>query len=112
MLIRHGWGAVLVAAGTLAAAYWLLTAVPQEYAPQEDQGAFMAMVSGAEGMGIERMKREVLQLEVPAMQMVNEGIADVVVLAVPGWGGNTSNSGVIMVVRRAARCSALWCFRA
>ena len=120
VLIRHRWAAVLVAAGTLGTAYWLLTVVPQEYAPQEDQGSFMAMVSGAEGMGIERMKREALKLEVPAMQMVNEGIADVVVMAVPGWGGNASNSGVIMVTmtpwqertvttaQAAARASAAW----
>ena len=120
VLIRHRWAAVLVAAGTLGTAYWLLTVVPQEYAPQEDQGSFMAMVSGAEGMGIERMKREALKLEVPAMQMVNDGIADVVVMAVPGWGGNASNSGVIMVTmtpwqertvttaQAAARASAAW----
>ena len=119
VLIRNGWVAVLVAVGTLGAAYWLLQAVPQEYAPQEDQGSFMAMVSGAEGLGIER-KREVLKLEVPAMQMVDEGIADVVVLAVPGWGGNASNSGVIMMTMKpwrertvstaqaAARVNAAW----
>ena len=120
VLVRHGWAAVLVAFGALGAAYWLLQTVPQEYAPQEDQGSFMAMVSGAEGMGIERMKREVLKLEVPAMQMVDEGIADVVVLAVPGWGGNASNSGVVMVTMKpwqertvstaqaAGRATAAW----
>ena len=120
VLIAHRWAAVLVALGTLGAAYWLLDAVPQEYAPEEDQGSFMAMVSGAEGMGIERMKREVLKLEVPAMQMVEEGIADVVVMAVPGWGGNASNSGVIMVsmkpwqersvstAQAAGRATAAW----
>ncbi len=120
VLVRHGWAAVLVALGALGAAYWLLQTVPQEYAPQEDQGSFMAMVSGAEGMGIERMKREVLKLEVPAMQMVDEGIADVVVLAVPGWGGNASNSGVVMVTMKpwqertvstaqaAGRATAAW----
>ena len=120
VLIRNGWVAVLVAVGTLGAAYWLLQVVPQEYAPQEDQGSFMAMVSGAEGLGIERMKREALKLEVPAMQMVDEGIADVVVLAVPGWGGNASNSGVIMMTMKpwrertvstaqaAARVNAAW----
>ena len=120
VMLRHRWVAVLAALGTLASAWGLLGAVPQEYAPQEDQGSFMAMVSGAEGMGIERMKREVLKLEVPAMQMVDEGIADVVVLAVPGWGGNSSNSGVVMVTMKpwrertvstqaaAARTTAAW----
>ena len=88
---------MIVAAATLGAAWFLLQKVPQEYAPQEDQGAFMAMFSGAEGMGIERMKQEAMKLEMPAMQMVREGIADVVVMAVPGWGGSSSNSGVIMV---------------
>ena len=120
VLLHHRWVAVVVALATLGAAYLLLARVPQEYAPQEDQGAFMAMFSGAEGMGIERMKNEALKLELPAMQMVNEGIADVVVMAVPGWGGNASNSGVIMVTMRpwqerdvttaeaAARATGAW----
>ncbi|MYJ73952.1 MAG: efflux RND transporter permease subunit [Gammaproteobacteria bacterium] len=120
VLIRHGWVAVLAAAGTLATAYFLLDAVPREYVPEEDQGAFMAMFSGPEGMGIERMKGEALKLEVPARQMIDEGLAQVVVMAVPGWGGNASNSGVIMVVMKpwgereistrdaAARINAEW----
>ena len=120
VLIHHRWISVVVALLTLGAAYLLLQRVPQEYAPQEDQGSFMAMFSGAEGMGIERMKGEALKLEMPAMQMVNEGIADVVVMAVPGWGGNASNSGVIMVTMRpwqerdvttaeaAARATGAW----
>ena len=103
VLIRQPWLAVVVAAGALAAVYFLFQTVPREYAPQEDQGAFMARVSGAEGMGIERMKREALKLEVPAMQMVDAGTANVVVLAVPGWGGNASNSGVVMVTMKPER---------
>ena len=120
VLIRHAWAAVIVALATVGGAWLLLERVPQEYAPQEDQGAFMAMFSGAEGTGIERMKREALRLEVPAMQMIEEGIADVVVMAVPGWGGNASNSGVIMVTmtpwqertvttaQAAARATGAW----
>ena len=120
VLIRRRFLAVLAAAGTFAAAYFLLEAVPREYVPEEDQGAFMAMFSGPEGMGIERMKREALKLEVPARQMIDEGLAQVVVMAVPGWGGNASNSGVIMVVMKpwgerdistkdaAARVNAAW----
>ena len=120
VLIRHAWAAVLVAVGTLAAAYYLFDVVPREYVPEEDQGAFMAMFSGPEGMGIERMQREALKLELPARQMVEEGIAQVVVMASPGWGGNASNSGVIMVVMKpweereistkaaAARATAAW----
>ena len=103
VLIRQPWLAVVVAAGALVAVYFLFQTVPREYAPQEDQGAFMARVSGAEGMGIERMKREALKLEVPAMQMVDAGTANVVVLAVPGWGGNASNSGVVMVTMKPER---------
>ena len=120
VLIRQRWVAVMVAAGTLGGAWVLLDAVPREYVPVEDQGAFMAMFSGPEGMGIERMKREALKLEVPARQMIDEGLAQVVVMAVPGWGGNSSNSGVIMVVLKpwgereistsdaAARVNAAW----
>ena len=100
VLIRQRWIAVLAAAGTLAGAWFLFDAVPREYVPEEDQGAFMAMFSGPEGMGIERMKREALKLELPARQMIDEGLAQVVVMAVPGWGGNSSNSGVIMVVMK------------
>lgn len=99
-LIRFRYASLLVIVGSMGAAYALLGVVPQEYAPREDQGAFMARIVGAEGMGIERMGRESLKLEVPAMQMIDEGIADVVVLAVPGWGGSNSNSGVMMVSMR------------
>ena len=101
-LIAHPWVAVPVAAGALGAAYMLFEAVPQEYVPAEDQGSFMARFSGVEGVGTERMKNDALKLEVPALKMVNEGIADVVVMAVPGWGGGT-NSGVIMVVMKPWR---------
>ena len=101
-LIARPWVAVPVAAGALASAYALFEAVPQEYVPAEDQGTFMARFSGVEGVGTERMKNDALKLEVPALQMVNEGIADVVVMAVPGWGGGT-NSGVIMVVMKPWR---------
>ncbi len=100
VLIRHPWTAVLVAGATMGGAYFLFDVVPKEYVPEEDQGAFMAMFSGPEGMGIERMQREALKLELPARQMIEEGIAQVVVMAVPGWGGNASNSGVIMVVMK------------
>ena len=99
-LIRFRYASLLVIAGSMAGAYALLGVVPQEYAPREDQGAFMARIVGAEGMGIERMGSEALKLELPAMQMIDEGIADVVVLAVPGWGGSQSNSGVMMVSMR------------
>ncbi len=99
-LIRFRYASLSVIVGSMGAAYALLGVVPQEYAPREDQGAFMARIVGAEGMGIERMGRESLKLELPAMQMIDEGTADVVVLAVPGWGGNNSNSGVMMVSMR------------
>ena len=102
-LIAHPWVAVPVAAGALASAYLLFEAVPQEYVPAEDQGTFMARFSGVEGVGMERMKNDALKLEVPALQMVNEGIAEVVVMAVPGWGGGGTNSGVIMVVMKPWR---------
>ena len=101
-LVAHPWVAVPVAAGALASAYALFEVVPQEYVPAEDQGTFMARFSGVEGVGTERMKNDALKLEVPALKMVNEGIAEVVVMAVPGWGGGT-NSGVIMVVMKPWR---------
>src|SRR5690606_31212271 len=51
-LLRVGWLAVVMTALVLGALVWLYRAVPEEYAPAEDQGMFMARVQAPEGTGI------------------------------------------------------------
>ncbi len=95
--LKVSWAAVVVTVATMGTVWWLMQIVPQEYAPQEDQGFFMARVQAAEGTGIERMREQMLKIEKPLQQMREEGIVERVLIRVPSWGGTSPNSGMVMV---------------
>ncbi|MFP6814904.1 MAG: efflux RND transporter permease subunit [Pseudomonadales bacterium] len=95
--LRFSWGALIITAGVVGLAYWLLLQVPQEYAPKEDQGFFMASVQAAEGTSIERMREHMLAIEAPLMKMYEEGDVRRLLTRVPGFGSTSPNSGIVMV---------------
>jgi multidrug efflux pump len=95
--LRFSWGALVITAGVVGLAYWLLLLVPQEYAPKEDQGFFMASVQAAEGTSIQRMRKHMLEIEAPLMKMYEEGDVRRLLTRVPGFGGTAPNSGIVMV---------------
>ncbi len=95
--LRHSWLAVLITVAVIAGTGWLLANLPQEYAPEEDQGAFFARVSAAEGTGIKRMIEQMDRLEMPLQQMRTEGQIQRIVSRVPAFGSSTPNSGMFMV---------------
>ena len=84
---------LLVAAG----AYALLRDIPEEYAPQEDQGVFFAMMRAEEGTSVDRMEEQVRKVEQPLMPLVRSGDIRRALIRAPGWGSNAPNSGVIIV---------------
>jgi len=96
-MLKRAWVALVVLFGTLGVAYALFVTVPQEYAPAEDQGMIFAYVSTAEGSSIERMKSETAKLEATAMPYVERGDARRLLVFVPGWGGSSANSGMLMI---------------
>jgi multidrug efflux pump len=95
--LAHSWLAVLITAVVLAGTGWLVTQVPQEYAPKEDQGAFFARVIAPEGTGIKRMIESMDELEVPLQQMRADGQVQRVVSRVPAFGSSTPNTGMFIV---------------
>ena len=96
-LLRASWAAVPVTLLVLGAAAWLLQGIPQEYAPAEDQGMFMARIQAPEGTGIERMRAAMSEIEAPLIEMQEEGLIARTMVRIPGWGSTSPNSGVVMV---------------
>jgi multidrug efflux pump len=119
-LLRWSWTAIPVTALMLGGVAWLMQAVPQEYAPAEDQGMFMARIQAPEGTGIERMREAMAEIEAPLIDMQHEGVIARTLVRIPGWGSSSPNSGVVMVsmtpwterdvstAAAAARATAAW----
>lgn len=96
-VLKRSWSMALVAAATVGLAYWLITVVPQEYAPAEDQGMIFARVAAAEGTSLEQMMKQVDKLEEPVMQLIEEGVVVRLMTRVPGFGSTGSNNGVLII---------------
>jgi multidrug efflux pump len=95
--LRHSWLAlpvILIVFGGLA---WLYGHLPDEYAPAEDQGIFMARIQAPEGTGIERMRQAMDRIEQPLIDMQDEGLIARTLVRIPGWGSSSPNSGVAVV---------------
>lgn len=86
---------VLLSGGT-----WLLSkAIPAAFAPQEDQGMFMTMITGPEGASYEFMRKQMRQVEEQMMPLVQSGNVDKLLVFLPGWGASESvNSSVVLTI--------------
>lgn len=96
-VLQLRWLVVVATAGIAAGAFALFQALPQEYAPQEDQGTFLARIQAPEGTSYAHMVEQVLKLEPPMQPLIDAGIIQRAVVRVPGWGSNTANAGIIYV---------------
>jgi multidrug efflux pump len=88
---------VLILLAIAVGAYGLFRTIPEEYAPQEDQGIFFAIVSAAEGTGIDYMTKQLKKLEGPLRPLVESGDVQRALVRAPNWGRTTPNGGVIIV---------------
>ena len=68
--------------------YLLSNQLPTTFAPQEDQGTFIAMVSGPEGASFEFMKKQTRQIEDTVLPYVESGDVAQFLLFLPGWGSS------------------------
>lgn len=90
---------VMCLLASFVGAYLLLKELPTTFAPQEDQGTFIAMVRGPEGASFEFMKKQMRQLEETVMPYVNSGDVAQFLLFLPGWGSSEAvNSAVVLVM--------------
>ncbi|HEX6992813.1 MAG TPA: efflux RND transporter permease subunit [Gammaproteobacteria bacterium] len=95
--LKAPWVAGVVAVVIGVAAYFLVEAVPREYAPQEDAGQFNAQIQAPEGMSFEQMVEAGLKAEQFMEPYFESGLIQRGVVAVPGWG---NASGIVNVTLR------------
>ncbi len=118
--VRRSWLAIPLTLAVFGALAWLFDHLPDEYAPAEDQGIFMARIQAPEGTGIERMRQAMDRIEQPLIDMQAEGLIARTLVRIPGWGSSAPNSGVAVVTmvpwqerdvttaEAAARATAAW----
>ena len=96
--LHYPWSSVFLLAAIGVCGYVLAGKLRQEYAPEEDQGTFMGMISAAEGTSFNRMAEYVEQIEAPIKPFIESGDVVRAIVRIPGFGGNNSaNSGVTFI---------------
>ncbi len=86
--------------GLLAGTVWLYEAVPTEYAPKEDRGAFFLIVNGPEGASYDYMVEYMDEIERRLMPLVEVGEVTRLLVRAPRQFGNieTFNTGIVIFV--------------
>ena len=84
----------------LGAIAFLFKAIPQEYTPKEDRGAFFINVNGPEGATYSYMKQYIDEIELRLQPYLESGEFESLLVRAPRSFGNTSsfNSGVVIAV--------------
>ena len=95
--LKAPWIAGVIAVAIGIGAYFLVDAVPREYAPQEDAGQFNAQLQAPEGMGFDQMLEAGMKAETYMLPYFDNGVIQRGVIAVPGWG---NASGIVNVTLR------------
>ncbi len=98
--LRHTKAVVVIFALLILAMFYVIKALPSEYAPREDRGTFFVMVNGPEGASYAYMEEYMTEIENRMMQYVDSGeINRLMVRAPRGFGAVESfNSGMIIAV--------------
>ncbi len=87
----------LVVVAVLVGAWFLLKAVPSEFAPKEDRGSFFVIVRGPEGATYDYIKDYMLEIEARTMPLVEAGEIERLLVRAPSFGGERFNSGVVII---------------
>jgi multidrug efflux pump len=91
---------IIVFAGIIASIVFLYSAVPEEYTPREDRGAFSISVNGPEGASFAYMKDYMDEIEKRLLTYVENGEMETLLVRAPGGfgGGAGFNSGTLICV--------------
>jgi len=100
-VIRFPWLAVMAVLGFSALAAWMMDAMPTEYAPDEDRGAFFILLRAPEGTSIEYMDRYARDMEAILLDEIgdSESVRRFLTRLPGSWGGaevNTARSIVLL----------------
>ena len=89
--------AMIATALIVSASWFLYQNIDEEYAPQEDQGIFIASFRAAEGSSFERMAGFVDAIEAPMLPYIESGVMQRGLLRIPGFGGRGDNTAIVVV---------------
>lgn len=86
--------------GIMGSAAFLLSAIPREYTPKEDRGAFFLFVSAQEGASYAYTAGYMTEIEKRLMSYVQKGEMDRLLVRAPAGFGDTStfNDGIVIGV--------------
>ncbi len=98
--LRARFLVLVVFAAAIGGSGWLLTQIPQEYAPREDRGAFFILVNGPEGASYAFTKEYMDEVERRLMPFVESGEFQRLLVRAPRSFGNAEafNDGIVIVV--------------
>jgi multidrug efflux pump len=88
---------VLLLLMILGAIFLLSASLPEELTPKEDQGSFFVSVQGPTGASFGYMQERMRALEKPLIPLVESGEISRAMVAFPGFGGSSGNSGIVAV---------------
>jgi len=98
--LKAKWLVLMVFVGLLVGAGWLMKALPSEYAPKEDRGAFFILVNGPEGASYDYMREYMDEIERRLMPLVEKGEITRLLVRAPRTFSNFEifNSGIVINV--------------
>lgn len=98
--LRHTKAVVVLFALLILVMFFVVRALPSEYAPREDRGTFFVMVNGPEGASYAYMEEYMTEIENRMMEYVETGeISRLMVRAPRGFGAVESfNTGMLNAV--------------
>jgi multidrug efflux pump len=99
-VIRYPWLAAMAVLAFSALAAWMMAALPTEYAPDEDRGAFSIMLRAPEGTSIEYMDRYARDMEAILLDEIgdSESVRRFLTRLPGSWGGAEVNTARAIVL--------------
>jgi hydrophobic/amphiphilic exporter-1 (mainly G- bacteria), HAE1 family len=85
-------GLFIVSLGMTA---WLYTTVPTAFLPDEDEGYFITIIQGPQGVSLQYTSDVIAQVEKEILQIPEEVVLGTFAIGGFGFSGNTANSGII-----------------
>ncbi|WP_314926278.1 efflux RND transporter permease subunit [Aeromonas piscicola] len=96
VLRRSAWTplVLLLCLGGIGA---LFSQLPTSLTPTEDRGVLYVFVKGAEGTSIERMKRNMQQVEAAIMPLLGKGVVQAMSFSTPAFGRGGDQTGMAII---------------